>query len=193
MKAFLKILLFIFIISCQPKKDENIIEKSINKIEHDTNYVRIENNKKDTIINPSDSKVKIIVLQCSNGYGMNDFRKNIEIEISKNKEFEIIAFPNKKLLGVTFQGVYDKKYCQPIIDKLDVDYIIMTRFTGNVENSIEPFEEPVIWGYETKILNTKSMSQKISIRKRNLKEYQEIITDIKNNGETLIKDIENLK
>ena len=72
---------------------------------------------KDSILEKS-PKIKILVLQCSNGYGLDDFRNVIEEELSKNYQFEIIPFPNKKLLGVTFQGVYDKKHCKPITEKI---------------------------------------------------------------------------
>ena len=37
------------------------------------------------------------------------------------------------------------------------------------------------------------MNQKISIRKDNLEEYQDIIADIERNGKNLLNDIENLK
>ncbi len=140
------------------------------------------------------SKIKILVLQCSNGYGLNDFRNTLESEISKNKQFEIVPFPNKKLLGVTFQGVYDKKYCKPIIEKIDADYIIMTRYLGNIIQGIELTDEKTtIWGYEVKILNTTSWNQKISIRKGNLKDYEDLLIHIEHNADKLIRDINELK
>ena len=196
MKESFKIVLFVFffILSCNSKNQEqqrNTIASEIQKKEIDSNKVnRIE---KDSIENEVKSNIKVIVLQCSNGYGHNDFNRTIESEISKREGFSIIPFPNKKLLGVAFQGVYDKKYCNPIIEKLNVDYIVMTRFLGNLKEGIEITEEDAIWGYEIKILNTKSMNQKISIRKDNLAEYKDILTDIEKNGEKLLNDIENLK
>jgi hypothetical protein len=72
----------------------------------------------------------------------------------------------------------------------------MTRFLGNLREGIEIIEEAeedVIWGYEIKILNIKSMNQKISISKDNLEEYQDITTDIERKGKNLLNDIENLK
>lgn len=194
MKIVFKFLLVLLIISCHSKKEEEIkIENAIEKIQLDTNQVKIRDNKTNTIKNQINSKVKVIVLQCSNGYGLNDFGKTIESEISKNKGIDIIPFPNKNLLGVTFQGVYDKKYCNPIIEKLDLDYIVMTRYLGNIAEGSETFDGTTIWGYETKILNVKSMNQKVSIRKDNLEDYQDIINHIEKNGKTLINDIENLK
>ncbi|MBC8883595.1 hypothetical protein H9X57_10100 [Flavobacterium piscinae] len=69
----------------------------------------------------------------------------------------------------------------------------MTRFLGNIEEAVEIIDGNFIWGYEIKILNVKSMNQKISIRKDNLEEYQDIITDIERKGKNLLNDIENLK
>ncbi|UPQ80408.1 hypothetical protein M0M57_06100 [Flavobacterium azooxidireducens] len=167
------------------------MDTEIQKKEIDSNKVnRIE---KDSIENEVKSNIKVIVLQCSNGYGHNDFNRTIESEISKKEGFTIVPFPNKKLVGVTFQGVYDKKYCIPIIERIDVDYIVMTRFLGNIEEAVEIIDENFVWGYEIKILNTKSMNQKISIRKDNLAKYKDLLTDIEKNGEKLLNDIENLK
>ena len=148
---------------------------------------------KDSISEKS-PKIKILVLQCSNGYGLNDFRNIIEKEIGENNQFEIIPFPNKNLLGITFQGVYDKKYCKPISEKIDVDYIIMTRYLGNIIQGIELTDEKTtIWGYEIKILNTKNWNQKVSIRKDDLKKYEDILVHIEQNSDELINDIKELK
>lgn len=181
-------------LSCNSKNEEQqkvISTSEIQKEEIDSN--KVNHIEKNSIEKEVKSNIKVIVLQCSNGYGHNDFNRTIESEISKKEGFTIVTFPNKKLLGVTFQGIYDKKQCVPIIEKLDVDYIIMTRFLGNIEEVVEIIDENFIWGYEIKILNVKSMNQKISIRKDNLEEYQDIIADIEKNGENLLNDIENLK
>lgn len=197
MKESFKIVLFIFVfvISCNSKNEEQqiIVETEIKKNELDSNQTEVHTSEKDPIKNELKSNIKVIVLQCSNGYGHNDFNRTIESEISKREGFTIVPFPNKKLLGVAFQGVYDKKYCIPIIEKIDVDYIVMTKYLGNLKEGIEITEEDVVWGYEIKFLNTKSMNQKISIRKDNLEEYRNILTDIEKNGEKLLNDIENLK
>jgi hypothetical protein len=194
MKITFKIVFFIFFFSCNSKNEEQqktTIESKIQKNEIDS--TKVDSIGKDSIENEVKSNTKVIVLQCSNGYGHNDFNRTIESEISRKEGFTIVPFPNKKLLGVTFQGVYDKKYCIPIIEKLDVDFIIMTRFLGNIKEGSEPIHENFIWGYEIKILNVKNMNQKISIRKDNLEAYQDIIADIERNGTNLLNDIENLK
>lgn len=186
-------MLFIIILStCWIENNKNKIDNNLYKREQVVQKL-IFNQSQNIQSIKSNNQIKIIVLQCSNGYGLDDFRNTIETEIKKNKNFEIIPFPNRKLLGVTFQGVYDKKYCTPIINKIDVDYIIMTRYLGNIIQGIESRDERRIWGYETKILNTKSKKQIISIRKDSLLEYNQILSDIKENSSKLISDIIELK
>ena len=185
-------------ISCNSKNELHQVTVDTNTKNNEAvfNKTKVNISENDSIENEVKSNKKIIVLQCSNGYGQNDFNRTIESEISKKEGFTIVPFPNRKLLGVTFQGVFDKKYCIPIIEKIDVDYIIMTRFLGNLREGIEIIEEAeedVIWGYEIKILNIKSMNQKIPISKDNLEEYQDITTDIERKGKNLLNDIENLK
>jgi hypothetical protein len=94
-------------------------------------------------------------------------------------------------MGISYQGVYDKKYCAPIIEKVDADYFIMTRFIGPHPDT--PNIDSVTWGYETKILNTKTLNQKVSIGESGFKGYKDIENDIKKNINKLVKDISDLK
>jgi hypothetical protein len=94
-------------------------------------------------------------------------------------------------MGVIYQGVYDKKYAQPIIEKVDVDILIMTRFIGNVFPEMQN-QSDFQWGYETKILNTSTMEQKVSIRASKLKNYDEIINHISANSDRLASDIKSM-
>lgn len=191
MRNSFKILIFFTfsIISC----NEKIESQQKNSLDRELIKNEFQNLVNDSLIVETNRKINVIVLQCSNGYGRNDFNRAIEAEISKNDGFSIVPFPNKKLLGIPFQGVYDKKYCFPIIEKLDIDYIVMTRFLGNIMEGVEMNDENFIWGYEIKILNVTSMNQKISIRKDNLKDFKDIILDIEKNGKDLIIDIQNLQ
>jgi hypothetical protein len=93
-------------------------------------------------------------------------------------------------MGVSYQGVFDKKYCKPIIEKVDVDYLILTRF---IESYDEINSSEINWGYETRIINTKTMEQINSIGAKRLNKYEQIEEHIKNNIKTLKTDIENSK
>ncbi len=141
-----------------------------------------------------EEKTTILVIQCSNGYGYSaqgyNFNPVVERELKKVSGFEVLRFPYKKLQNVIYQGVYDKKYAKPIIDKVDADIFIMTRFAENMH------ELPINyngWGYELKLLNTKTLKQKISIGKENLKSYEELEKSIVDNIDKLTEDIKSIK
>ena len=51
----------------------------------------------------------------------------LESEFRKIDSFDLRPFPFKKLMGVPYQMVYDKKYCKSILEKVTVDYIIMSK------------------------------------------------------------------
>jgi hypothetical protein len=170
--------------------EENTIKKEGNITE--TNLDTLHIGKK----NEDNRKITILVIQCSNGYEYSmfgyDFNPIIERELRRIENIEVIPFSLKKLMGVTYQGVYDRKYCKPILDKVDADYYIMTRFTGEYPPDT-PNMSKMNWGYETKVLNTKSMQQIISIGNKRLNEYREIEIDIMKNIPQLVKDIKSLK
>lgn len=178
----------------KPTINKNIIESSNNILRQDsikkeietifinTDSTKLEIDKKDN------SKIRILVIECSNNYGMEyDFNKTIFNELKKNKKFELIPFSYKKLMNVNYHGVYDIKYAKPIMEKVNADIFIMTRFISN--NYLQERDAKIYWGYETKILNTKTLKQQISIRKTDLDNKNEIDIDIIKNIEKLIEDI----
>jgi hypothetical protein len=139
-------------------------------------------------------KMKLLVVQCSNGYEFAmanyDFNPIIEESLRSKDTVEVIPFPYKKLMGVIYQGVYDRGYCKPILEKVEADYLIMTRFTGPHPDT--PNSDSVVWGYETKILNTKTMNQKVSIGKSGFERYSDIEDHMRKNIGQLLTDIRNL-
>ena len=139
-------------------------------------------------------KTTILVIQCSNGYnysgGGYDFNPLIEKELRKITDFEVIEFSYKKLMGVNYYGVYDKKYAKPIMEKIDADIYIMTKYA---DRFLERRDNSTNWGYELKLLNTKTLKQKISIGSDNLSGYEEIEENIVENIDKLVKDIKAIK
>ncbi|GGB77874.1 hypothetical protein GCM10007424_17450 [Flavobacterium suaedae] len=136
-------------------------------------------------------KTTILVIQCSNGYnysgGGYDFNPLLEKELRKIDDFEIVEFSYKKLMGSIYQGVYDKKYAKPIMEKIDADIYIMTRFA---DDFLERRGKATNWGYELKLLNTKTMEQKISIGADSMESYEELQENITKNIDKLVKDIQ---
>jgi len=96
----------------EPKKNEtNLIDSSktvneINLLEDSQNIDTLE----------------VIVVQCANGYEYAmynyDFNPVIENELKKYENIKVKPFPFKTLMGVAYQGVFDKKYCPRLLKKL---------------------------------------------------------------------------
>ncbi len=181
------------IIGCNStdKKESNITEEkkysAVLDSSEDANEISRVNDiqKIDTL--------EIIVVQCANGYEYAqhgyDFNPIVEKELNNFENINVQPFPLKALMSVSYQGVFDKKYCPPIIEKINVDYLILTRFDKGL-NIFDSNEQK--WGYELRIVNAKTLEQTNSIEAHNLKDYAEIEKHIKNNIEKLKIDIEKL-
>lgn len=136
---------------------------------------------------------EVIVVQCANGYEYAmynyDFNPVIERELNTFETIDVKPFPYKTLMGVAYQGVFDKKYCPPIIEKVDADFLILTRFDKRYD---ELNRKPAKWGYELRIVNTKTLEQVNTISAHGLEDYTAIETHIRKNIERLKSDIEAL-
>jgi len=143
---------------------------------------------------PKIDTLEIIVVQCANGYeyAMHnyDFNPVVEKELNKFANIKVKPFPLKTLMGVAYQGVFDKKYCPPIIEKVDVDFLILTRFDKRYD---ELNKNQMKWGYELRIVNTETLEQINTISTYDLNDYSEIEKHIQENIEKLKNDIEKLK
>lgn len=185
------------IIGCNSaeKKESKMVD--INEtIENSFNAENSVSSNKDTYVseNLKIDTLDIIVVQCANGYEYSmhnyDFNPIVETELNKFNNINVRPFPLKTLMGVPYQGVFDKKYCPAIIEKVDVDFLILTRFDKRYD---ELNRTEMDWGYELRIVNTKTLEQVNSISADNLKEYQQIEKHIQDNIVTLKSDIEKLK
>ena len=164
-KYFILSFTIFFLSACSNKKELKLDIKLSEEKEKTAIILEEDSQTKNTLQKKEElENIKVMVIQCSNGYeyGMHGYNFNplLERELSKFQNINVAPFPLKKLMGVSYQGVFDKKYCVPIIEKVDVDFLIMTQFTGS-PFSLEPKERT--WGYQTRILNTKTMQQINSI------------------------------
>ncbi|WP_029446790.1 hypothetical protein [Cellulophaga baltica] len=166
------------------EKNDNILEDSSTSV-HETGLLND--------ILQIDS-LEVIVVQCANGYEYAqhgyDFNPIIEKELNNFENITIKPFPLKTLMGVSYQGVFDKKYCPPIIEKVSADYLILTRFDREFYISNSNKQK---WGYELRVVNTKTLEQITAMEAHNLKNYTEIEKHIKHNIGTLKIAVENLK
>ena len=107
-------------------------------------------------------KLTIIVLppydEIANA-GISPNVKKILEEKIVDEEISVIKFPFKKLMGVPYQNVFDKKFCKPILQKIKADVVIMSKIdhvsaNGNMETDK--------WNSSSRIYDVKNNKQKNS-------------------------------
>lgn len=137
----------------------------------------------------SPSAISVMVIPCSNGYEYNlkmgDLNPSLEKYLSEDKRVQLIPFPLKEMQGSGYFGVYDKKHCTKILERTDVDFLIMTRMKGM---DLEPTNaDSGNWGYDTRILNTNRMKQFEGISASHLASFGAIDPDIQSKTDQLVK------
>ena len=141
------------------------------------------------MINPRDSTVKVLVLppfdEIANAGTSPDVRIIIESSLANLGQLSVISFPFKELMGVPYQMVFDKMYCQPILEKVDCDIIIMSQII--TDNERKPGIWP--WSYKIRVFNVKSGKQVNSIQGDNL-EAKDLQKDILGKVDKLVNDIQ---
>lgn len=180
MKIIQVLFLSLIILGCQSNDRTVENDKNVPKIETiDT----LDNVVKDSTIESSqkNTPITVMVVPCSNGYDYGsysgDLNPFLEQHLSKDERIQLELFPLKKMKGSGFHGVYDKRYCNQILETVSVDFLIMTKMKGGI--GIHPLDTlPLKWGYSTKILNTKTMDQFNGISGKDINSYEEINSDI---------------
>lgn len=131
---------------------------------------------------------KVLIVPCSNGYIYNthhgDANPSLEKYLALDKRIIVEPFPYKKMQGSGYFGVYDKKHCEQIIERSDVDFLIMTKMSGGLELMIPNQRDSLNsasnnWGYSTRILNVKTMTQFDGIRGSGLQSFEQVDPDVK--------------
>lgn len=179
-------LCFLIFMGYMHYKEEKTIDILRNDENNPQNYQTQTSYKK-----PSHIKTKILFIPCANGYDYGiynyDFTSLVESELTKSGKIKILSFPFKKLMGINYHDIWNKEHCSRIIEKVNADFLILSRFSQNFNDT--PHLK-IKWGYEIKIINTKNLKEIHSINVDNLKSYNALEEHIKNNIETLKKDIE---
>lgn len=157
-------------------------ERRINEFLKDTT-------KTDKVEKLTVDSLKVLVLPPYDeiaGLGASPDTQGILEDILAGKEnLKVIPFPLKTLMNVSYQMIYDKKYCKPIIDRVPCDVIIMSRII--TKNEHEPGLWP--WAYRVRIYNTKTNRQVESISGSGFHEFSELRKDMVNKIDTLVKNI----
>jgi hypothetical protein len=135
-----------------------------------------------------DSMIRVLVLppydRIANVGGSPDTRSILEETLSGKNRLSVIPFPFKKLMGVRYQMIFDKKYCKEILEKVDCDVVVMTQII--TDNELRPGIWP--WAYKVRVYNARSEKQIESISGNDLK-AEDFRKDIESKVDKLISDI----
>ena len=141
-----------------------------------------------------ENKISILILppfdEIANGGMSPDIQKLLEEQLSGDLGLSVIKFPYKKLMNVSYQNIFDKKYCKPIIEKVHPDVIIMTKLDHITEGSEMEKDK---WNLRIRfyfVKTNKQVNSKIIIDKSNwseiksilLTKHSQLVKEVKNNG-----------
>jgi hypothetical protein len=136
-----------------------------------------------------DSTIKVLVLppydEIANAGVSPDTQAMLETALTIHGQLSVIRFPFKTLMGVPYQMVFDKKYCEAILAKVDCDIIIMTRIVTNNERKAGSWP----WTYHVRVYNVRTKKQLDSIKGENLK-AEDLAGDISGKVDQLVKEIQ---
>lgn len=168
MRAFISILTFITLSSCNNSDTQTIKDGQTETLAIDTTKTNIKTAiavSSDTTIIPKSTLTNLAVLilppydMIANAGISPDIQKYLESIFTTDTTLRLIKFPYRRLMNVSYQNVFDNKYCKPITDKIKTDIIIMSKLdqsTGTGDMTTDK------WNFEIKIYNTKTGKQKIS-------------------------------
>ena len=137
----------------------------------------------------ADSSINVLVLpaydEIANAGVSPDIQRILESILAGKGQISITRFPFKKLMNVPYQMVYDKKYCKPILAKVDCDIIVMSQIITNNERKPGIW----LWAYKIQVYNVKTDKQLNSIEGQDLS-ADDFRADIESKIAKLIGDIE---
>lgn len=153
------------------------------------NSIGLAFGKELAVINSTDSTIKVLVLPphdlIANIGASPDIRQMIERSLTGTQQLSVLPFPFRQLMGVRYQMAFDKKYCRPILEKVDCDIIIMSQII--TDNERKPGIWP--WSYKIRVYNVRTGRQLSSVHGDDLK-AEDFQKDIYNKLNKLVKDIE---
>ncbi|OJJ16961.1 hypothetical protein BKI52_30045 [marine bacterium AO1-C] len=174
-------------------KVENDKSLSKNTAKVDTTLIDSTKAKPDRILPKDPNALEVLVLPNANSYNyMSEgyfINKHIGKELNKLTSIKVKPFPFGALRGVTYLGVFDKRYCLPIVRRVNVDFLILSRF----DTDFPPKGNQKKWGYQLRIVNAKTLQQINTINAHALNTYSDVEKHIRSNIEKLKTDIEKFK
>ncbi len=120
----------------------------------------------------------------ANGGFSPEIQDLLETNFRENSEINLINFPFKKLIQVPYQNVYDKKYCKLISEKINVDFIIMSKI--ELKDILKQNKK---WDLNFRIYNVKVNQQLDSRLKGKDLSYLQIEDKVQKNYQILVDEI----
>jgi hypothetical protein len=168
MRTFFSILTLSVFASC--KYPENKISKDVQTKAQSVDTIKIFTKNAvsvssdiTTIQNSTTKKLTILVLPpydfIANEGISPDIQKYLEEVFASDTTVSLIKFPYRQLMNVSYQNVFDKKYCKPITEKIKTDIIIMSNLE-QADGRADMRKDK--WDFRIRIYNTKSGKQKNS-------------------------------
>ncbi len=108
--------------------------------------------------NPVEQKKQIVLVlppydMIANAGISPNIQKYLETEISKDTFLLVMKFPYKQLINIPYNNVFDKKYCEPILEKVKPDFIIMSKLDHVLRTGRMPDDQ---WNLRIRIYNTQT-------------------------------------
>jgi hypothetical protein len=152
MREITSLVILVFFISCtHNRKDklplDNILSMGSNISSDTVIYKKLfENTKLSVIVLPPYDEI-------ANAGISPDVQKYIEDELKKDTNLVVVKFPLTKLMNTPYQNIFDKKYCKPLLEKVDAKILIMSKLdqvlrTGNISRDS--------WNLKIRIFNIES-------------------------------------
>jgi hypothetical protein len=182
---------FIFIFVCCDNDKQNQKAGDLGTVD-EISVVDSRKRTEDTLIQrvPDRNKLSVLVLpsydEIANRGISPDLQKFLENEIQKDSNLTVTKLPFKKLMGVPYQHVFDKKYCKPVLEKIKVNIIVMSKLdlvreTGNIFNDC--------WKVRIRIYNVDNDVQITSKVKSDSIRYADIAEAMSMKQKKLIREI----
>ena len=107
-------------------------------------------------------KISVLVLPPREGMwkslGLSPYiKKQLETALTMDSIFSLTKFPKELMSLGVYCGVFDKKYCSQVIEKVETDFIIMSNLT--IEGSKTGNMNTDKWNARIRIYNVKANKQ----------------------------------
>jgi hypothetical protein len=89
----------------------------------------------------------------------------IESNLSSIDSINLIPFSFKDMMGVAYQNIFDKKYCEPILEKISTDFIVLSKIDLRTQTGKMSTDK---WDFEIKIYDISRGLQLNSLQGENL-------------------------